>query len=80
MKHYTEKEWKREQYKGKWDDCPYFRSMVDRGELPPEYIGRRTVMVNEHDGNGCTLLTEGVHFTINDAEGRKYTKEAANDN
>ena len=73
MRHYTKREWEKEQYKDRWDDCPYFRDMVENGELPAEYIGRRTVMVNE--GNGCTLLTEGFHFTVDDEEGRKYVRK-----
>ena len=28
MKRYTSAEWKKEQYKGRWDDTPYFRDMV----------------------------------------------------
>ena len=62
MKHYTKEEWAGEQHKGEWNDCPYFRDMVARGELPAEYIGRRTVMVG--GDHGVELLTEGVHFTI----------------
>lgn len=77
MKHYTKAEWEKEQYKDRWNDCPYFRSMVENGELPAEYIGRRTVMVNDHDGSGCKLLTEGFHFTVDDEEGRKYTRKDA---
>lgn len=78
MRHYTKAEWESEQYKGRWDDCPYFRSMVELGELPEEYIGRRTVMVNEHDGQGCKLLTEGFHFTVGDEEGQKYIAKENN--
>ncbi len=62
---YTAAEWEREQYKGVWDDCPYFRSMVEAGEIPADFIGRRTVMVS--GPYGCTLLTEGYHFTIEEA-------------
>lgn len=61
-RHYTAAEWEREQYKGVWDDCPYFRSMVELGEIPADFIGRRTVMVGGI--HGSTLLTEGYHFTI----------------
>lgn len=75
MRHYTKAEWAKEQYKDRWNDCPYFRDMVSLGEIPAEYIGRRTVMVNDHDGKGCKLLTEGFHFTVDDEEGRQYMKE-----
>lgn len=63
--HYTAEEWEREQYKGRWEDCPYFRSMVELGEIPADFIGRRTVMVA--GPHGSTLLTEGYHFTIEEA-------------
>ncbi len=62
MRHYTKDEWDLEQYKGFWEDNPYNRSRVEDGEIPSDYIGKRTVMVGgEH---GCTLLTEGYHFTV----------------
>lgn len=70
MRHYTAAEWAKEQYKDRWDDCPLFRDMAERGEIPADYIGRRTVMV--HDPiNGTVLLTEGYHFVVDDEEGRK---------
>ena len=78
MRHYTKGEWEKEQYKDRWDDCPYFRDMASLGEIQAEYIGRRAVMVNDHDRQGCKLLTEGVHFTVDDDEGRKYMKEKIN--
>ena len=37
------------------------------GEVPKEYIGRRN-MLSYEDGVGTVLLTEGVHFVI-DEEG-----------
>lgn len=70
MRHYTAKEWQEEQYTGRWDGCPYFRDMVALGEIPADYIGRRTIMVYEA-GVGSVLLTEGYHFTVDDEEGRK---------
>ena len=62
MKHYTKEEWAREQYTGQWSDSPFNRDMVERGELPAYYLGRRNVMVG--GPRGCTLLTEGVHFLV----------------
>ena len=77
MKNYTKKEWEKEQYKGRWDDSPFLQDRVKCGEVPAEYIGRRNVMVNDHDGKGSTLLTEGVHFLVYDDEGRKYIEGAS---
>ena len=68
-RHYTATEWAKEQYTDRWDDYPYFRDMVAQGEIPADYIGRRTVMTYEV-GKGTVLLTEGYHFTIDDEEGR----------
>lgn len=69
MKRYTATEWDKEQYKSRWDDCPYFRDMAARGEIPTDYIGRRTVL--SHDPvHGTVLLTEGYHFVVDDNEGR----------
>jgi hypothetical protein len=62
MKIYTKEEWSKEQYKGRWEDCPFHRSRVEAGELHPYYIGRRNVMVNE--GRGPCLITEGLHFLV----------------
>ena len=61
----------REQYTDRWNDCPYFRDMVERGEIPADYIGRRTVMTHAPI-KGTVLLTEGYHFTVDDEEGRQY--------
>ena len=55
----------------RWNDCPYFRDMVARGEIPADYIGRRTVMIHAPI-KGTVLLTEGYHFTVGDEEGRQY--------
>lgn len=63
--------WAREQYTDRWNDCPYFRDMVERGEIPADYIGRRTVMIHAPI-KGTVLLTEGYHFTVDDEEGRQY--------
>ncbi len=41
------------------------------GEIPADYIGRRTVMIHAPI-KGTVLLTEGYHFTVNDEEGRQY--------
>lgn len=67
MKHYTAAEWEKEQYKGRWSDSPFNRSRVEAGELPAEYIGRRTTLAYE-PGHGTVLLTEGVHFTIEEGK------------
>ena len=45
--------------------------MVERGEIPAAYIGRRTVMIHAPI-KGTVLLTEGYHFTVDDEEGRQY--------
>jgi hypothetical protein len=45
--------------------------MVERGEIPADYIGRRTVMIHAPI-KGTVLLTEGYHFTVDDEEGRQY--------
>ena len=70
-KHYSAAAWAREQYTDRWNDCPYFRDMVERGEIPADYIGRRTVMIHAPI-KGTVLLTEGYHFTVDDEEGRQY--------
>lgn len=71
VKQYTSEEWSIEQYTGRWSPSPYYLDMVERGEIPADYIGRRTLMEYE-DGIGTSLLTEGKHFLIDDDEGRKY--------
>ena len=70
-RHYSAAAWAREQYTDRWNDCPYFRDMVERGEIPAAYIGRRTVMIHAPI-KGTVLLTEGYHFTVDDEEGRQY--------
>ena len=62
MKHYTKEEWEREQYKGQWEANPYTLDRVAQGEIPADFIGKRTVMVR--GPVGVQLLTEGYHFTI----------------
>lgn len=64
MKIYSKEEWAREQYKGRWEASPFNLGRVEDGELHPYYIGRRNVMVGgEH---GPALLTEGLHFLVED--------------
>ena len=70
-RHYSAAAWAREQYTDRWNDCPYFRDMVERGEIPAAYIGRRTVMIHAPI-KGTVLLTEGYHFPVDDEEGRQY--------
>ena len=64
MRIYSKDEWAREQYKGRWSDSPFNRDRVEMGELHSYYIGRRNVMVGGL--HGCTLLTEGLHFLVED--------------
>ena len=70
MKHFTKKEWARicrstPGYVGRWEPTPFNLDRVQAGELPAEYIGRRTLMCAE-PGAGTVLLTEGFHFIIDD--------------
>lgn len=64
MRIYSKDDWAREQYKGRWEASPFNLGQVEAGEIPAYYIGRRNVMVGGE--NGCTLLTEGVHFLVED--------------
>lgn len=65
MRHYTKAEWRKipESYKGRWEESPYNLERVKRGELPAEYIGKRTTIVND-EHRGTVLITEGAHFVI----------------
>lgn len=68
MKHYTKKEWDKmvkqcPSYFGKWEPTPFNLGRIAAGELSAEYIGRRNMMTYEPE-SGTVLLTEGVHFTI----------------
>ena len=68
MKHYTKKEWAKmvkqcPSYFGKWEPTPFNLGRIAAGELSAEYIGRRNMMTYEPE-SGTVLLTEGVHFTI----------------
>ena len=65
MRHYTKAEWRKitESYKGRWEASPYNLERVKRGELPAEYIGKRTTIVND-EHRGTVLITEGAHFVI----------------
>lgn len=70
MKRITKKEWARMEqetpsYIGKWEESPFNLDQIAAGELPADYIGRRN-MLNYEPGVGTVLLTEGVHFTIED--------------
>lgn len=70
MKHLTQKEWERMErttpnYIGKWEASPFNLDRVAAGELPADYIGRRNMLTYE-PGVGTVLLTEGIHFTIDD--------------
>lgn len=64
MRIFTFAEWEKQQYRGQWSDSPFNRDRVECGELPAYYINRRNLMVNDHDGAGCKLITEGVHFLV----------------
>ena len=65
MRHYTKAEWRKipESYKGRWEASPYNLERVKRGELPAEYIGKRTTIFND-EHRGTVLITEGAHFVI----------------
>ena len=70
MKHFTKKEWERMErstpnYIGKWEASSFNLDRVAAGELPADYIGRRN-MLSYEPGVGTVLLTEGIHFTIDD--------------
>ncbi len=72
VRHFTKAEWDRfayacPNYVGRWEPTPYLLDRVAAGEVPEEYIGRRN-MLSYEDGVGTVLLTEGVHFVI-DEEG-----------
>lgn len=72
IRHYTKAEWDRfayacPNYVGRWEATPFNLGRMAAGELPKEYIGRRN-MLSYEDGVGTVLLTEGVHFVI-DEEG-----------
>lgn len=66
MKVYSKEEFNRigKDYRGQWRDTPWVMDRVAAGEVPAAYIGRRTVM--EAGEYGCELLTEGVHFLVED--------------
>lgn len=63
MINFTEQEWAKQQYTGQWLDNAWNRDAVARGEIPADFIGRRTYLTYE-PGKGTVLLTEGYHFTI----------------
>lgn len=67
MRHYTKAEWRKipESYKGRWEASPYNLERVKQGELPAEYIGKRTTIVND-EHHGTVLITEGAHFVIDE--------------
>lgn len=70
MKHFSRKEWEQKThdtpgYIGQWDPSPFILDRVAAGEIPAEYIGRRN-MLSYEPGVGTVLLTEGVHFIIDD--------------
>lgn len=64
MRIYSREEWARQQYKGRWEPSPFIMDRVEAGEVPAGYIGRRNVMVGGECG--ATLLTEGIHFLVED--------------
>jgi len=52
-----------EDYKGRWTE--YIRDQGFQPELPDEYIGKRTVFEGcLFDLAGAAVLTEGIHFII----------------
>lgn len=63
----SKKEWDEipNDYKGKWDE--WIRTKGYQPDLPDAYIGKRTVFegcITDHAGTA--LLTEGIHFIIED--------------
>jgi len=61
----TKKEWDAipKNYKGRWDE--WIKTQGYQPDLPDEYIGKRTVFegcITDHAGTA--LLTEGIHFII----------------
>ena len=67
MIHYTKEEWERipKSYKGKWEPTPFNLDRVERGELPADFIGKRSVLTYD-EKRGTVLLTEGYGFVIDD--------------
>lgn len=70
MMHFTKDEWERLErehpdYYGKREATPSNLDMVECGELPANYIGKRNMLTYE-PGHGTVLLTEGSHFIIDD--------------
>lgn len=68
MRRFTKEEWARRErehpdYTGRWEDNPFNRDRVKAGELPADYIGKRTMLTYE-PGVGTVLLIEGYHFII----------------
>ena len=61
MRHYTKAEWGKipEAYKGRWEPTPLNLERVKSGELPAEYIGKRSTIAQR--GNLSRLL----HQTAN---------------
>lgn len=52
-------------YKGRWDE--WIKTKGFQPDLPDEYIGKRAVFegcITDH--GGTALLTEGIHFIIED--------------
>ena len=47
-------------YKGEWSQS----SVNFRGDIPKDYIGRKTVMSGCISKEQGSLLTEGIHFEI----------------
>lgn len=62
LRQITRKEWEAipSAYKGEWT-----QGIADfRGDIPPELIGKKTMMDYEPENGGTVLLTEGIHFNI----------------
>lgn len=73
---YSVEEWEKIEntgYNGEWEDCKYFRDLINAGELPEWIIGRRTELTLD-EKSGTVLITEGMHFFINDEKGRNVAK------
>jgi hypothetical protein len=58
----TQQQWNKisNDYKGEWDATVFNY----RGDVPKDYIGKRTVLSGCISADKGSLLTEGIHFEI----------------
>ncbi len=62
LRQITRKEWAAipADYKGEWTQG----IAAFRGDIPPHWIGRKTMITYDPETGGTVLLTEGLHFQI----------------